>query len=172
MKKTTLFILAATFLVGGAVLSAAQGQFAGTWRLDPSKSSLGEMYGDIVPDITLVLAIEGNTLTLRRTVTVMGNERSSRAVLTMDGKECVNDGESFKGLKSTCKSDGVKMRIAGEREGARMTIEGGGEPQTDYFAYKFEEEYSLSADGKVLTVAQKMAMPDGEKSLTLVFNRA
>jgi hypothetical protein len=176
MKKWTLFLLAGMIAAGGTALAAADEAFAGTWKLDKGKSTMGHMYYDTVPDITLVLAIDGPKLTIRRTVAVGGTESSTQIVLTMDGKECLNDGESLKGLKSTCMLEGGKMRIAGMREamrvGMRMTDDGGGVPQTDFFAYKIEEEYSLSADGKVMTVVQKLAMPDGDQSLTLVFNRA
>jgi len=172
MKKRTILLLAGILAVGGTALTAADDGFAGTWKLDIGKSSMGEMYSEVVPDITLVLTIDGPRLTINRTVAVMGTERSSRWALTTDGKECTNDGESLKGLKSTCILEAGKIRMAGQREGITMTIEGGGEPQTDYFSYHYEEEYSLSADGKTLTLVQKLAMPDGDKTMTLVFNRA
>ena len=164
--------MAAILSSGGTILAAADEGFAGTWKLDVGKSSMGEMYSDVVPDITLALSMEGAKLTVRRIVAVMGMERSSLLVLTTDGKECVNDGESLKGLKSTCRLDGGKLKISGEREGVRMTITGDAEPQTEHFSYHIEEEYSVAPDGKTLTVVQKMAMPEGDRAMTLVFNRA
>ncbi|GEM_PF-3560609 len=172
--KTRMWIgLLAVLALGGSFLGAAGPEgFAGTWKMDPAKSTLDDMNGGIVPQITLVIGIEGGQLKLARTTAVMDIEKTSQMVLTMDGKECLNAGESFKDLKSTCRLDGGKMLLAGEREGMTMTVMGGGEPQTEYLRLPFTEEYSLSADGKVLTVVQKLSMPDGERSQTLVFDRA
>jgi hypothetical protein len=165
--------LLAILALGGSFLGAAgQAGFAGTWRLDPAKSVLDDMNGGVVPQVTLVIGVEGGQLTLNRTTAVMEIEKKSQMVLTMDGKECLNEGESFKDLKSTCRLEGGRMLIAGEREGITMTMMGGGEPQTDYFRLPFTEEYTLSADGKVLTVVQKLSLPDGERTQTLVFDRA
>ncbi|MDD8025566.1 MAG: hypothetical protein PHI34_03555 [Acidobacteriota bacterium] len=173
MKARSTLGLILFLTLGVASLAAADKGFAGTWKLDPGESAVQEMYPETVPEITLAIEMDGAKLILRRkTVMPQGGERTTLQTLTRDGKESLNAGESFKDLKSVCRMESGKILISGEREGVMMTIAGGGEPETEYFRYAFEEEYSLSADGSVLTVIQKMQMPDGQKTMTLVFDRA
>lgn len=53
-----------------------------------------------------------------------------------------------------------------------MRISGDDPPEIEYFKYDSVEEFSLSADGKTLTVLQTGQMPNGPRKTTFVFDKA
>jgi hypothetical protein len=170
MKIRAFLILSG--LMSALIPGAAPAQtpnFSGTWVLNLDKSDFSQV-NETMPLITLTIKHEGTALAIKRSIE--GLESEDRELrYTTDGKDCLNAGKSFKDLKSTCALKDGKIFIQGEAEGVTAASMGGGEPTIDYFKYKTVQEYSLSADQSVLTVASSLEMEDGVKKMTLVYDR-
>jgi hypothetical protein len=162
-----VLILLAVLAAAGAGLAQSP-DFSGEWKLDSARSELGEM-AMMNPEISLSVRQEAGVLSLRRTVVVPERTMVKSARYTLDGKECLNAGESLKDLKGTAVLEKGRLVIRSEQEGATMTIQGDNPPQVDYFKYDSVEEWSLSADGKTLTLVQTGQLPDGPRRTTFVF---
>ena len=172
MKTRSVIGWVMVLALGGASLGAQENGFVGRWKINLGKSSAQEIYPETLPETTLVIALDGANLTLQKTVSTSRGESTSRLSPTTDGKESVSAGQGFKDLKSSCRFEAGRLLINSEKEGAigRMAA-GGGAPEMEYFRYGIEEDYSLSEGNKTLTVVQKLLVPDGTKTITLVFDR-
>lgn len=85
MKKTALLLVAMMV----ASLTFAQTDLSGSWKLNTSKSKLGER--SFAPG-SLVLVQKDNNLSIESHTTFQEQEMTSTDKLTLDGKECVNTG--------------------------------------------------------------------------------
>jgi len=156
MKRAA--VLAFALVVVAAIGLGAQGtNFAGTWAFDQAKSQMPQMGGGgggRGPGGPMTITQTAAELTIERAG--MGGQ-TTKSVYKLDGSESVNTtgrGES----KSTCKWDGAKLVMTttstfGERTMTSTAV------------------YSLSADGKVLTVEQTRPGPDGDVKSTMVYNK-
>ena len=172
MKKTR-FLLSLAFVLSLAA-SAAYAQtpdLSGEWKLNPGLSDLGEMAA-ANPDIAFSIRQEGGVLTIRKNINVQGKEIVKNFRYTLDGKESFNDGESLKGLKGTAAFEKGILIVRAEQEGTTMHISGNDPPEIEYFKFDSVEEFSLSSDGKTLTVVQTAQLPDGSRKTTFVFDKA
>lgn len=169
MKKI-IFIVSAIFEVAflSGIVSGQAPDFSGTWRLNHAKSNYGEI--GPLPDMTYEIRHEGLRLTVRVLVERSENERRDMAYTT-DGRECLNNGEGLRDLKSTCRIDGGKILIQGEAEGATAMSSGGNDPEIRYFKYNMTQVFSLSPDRSVLTIVSKLDTNEGPKNIALVFDR-
>jgi hypothetical protein len=141
MKRTIL----------GAILCAslpllAAPNFTGSWKLNASKSEFGPM----PPPDSMSMKIDHQEpkLAVATKQSRDGNDFESTANYTTDGKECTNE---FRGnpRKSTLKWDGDVLVI--ESKGKFGDNE-----------YTSVEKWTLSADGKTLSIARHMASSMGE----------
>jgi hypothetical protein len=138
-----------------AMVLAAQAYGApnltGVWKLNLAKSD----YGPVPPPETMTRTINHNDPSLQISTYQKGaqGEATTELKYTTDGKPAEN-----KGSKGTAAWDGNKLVVDSVREmqGAEL---------------KFHEVWSLSADGKVLTINNHLTAPQGEFDLTLVFDK-
>jgi hypothetical protein len=152
-----------TAVVALAVGLAAQGapNFSGTWALDQAKSQMPQMGGGRGGP-----GGGGGPMTITQTAADLTIERQGgqgvmKTAYKLDGSESVNTtgrGES----KSTCKWDGAKLVV--------KTVSSFQGPQ-GAMTMESTAVYSLSADGKVLTVEQTRQSPQGEVKSTMVYNK-
>ena len=156
MKHLSLLTLA--LVVVCAVGLSAQGtNFSGSWALDEAKSQMPQM-GNRGGGRGA-----GGPMTIKQTATELTIERAGMGGQTMttvyklDGSETVTTtgrGEQ----KSTCKWDGGKLVVKTVADFQGNTME-------------TTAVYSLSADGKVLTVETTRMTPNGEMKSTMVYNK-
>lgn len=150
MKKC--FIAAAVFAMTFlAAQSQAAPNFSGDWKLNLAKSDYGP-----VPQpelMTRSIKQEGPVLQISTHQKGAQGEATTELKYTTDGKEVEN-----KGSKGTAKWDGDKLVVDSIRDmqGAEL---------------KFHEVWSLSADGKIMTIINHITAPQGEFDLTLVFDK-
>jgi hypothetical protein len=85
MKKLTLML--AAILV--STVAFAQTDFSGTWKLNPSKSQLGER--SFAPK-SIVIVQDVNNISIERHSEWQDQEMTTTDKLTLDGKECTNAG--------------------------------------------------------------------------------
>lgn len=135
--------------------AADKPDFSGEWTLNAAKSDFGPMPA---PE-KLIRKVEHKDPELKVTTTMasQGNERTQEAAYKTDGSESINKAGSGE-AKSVVKWDASALTIATKREVQGMTIEQ-------------NEKWSLSEDGKVLTVDGVIKAPQGELNLKMVMEK-
>lgn len=120
MKKI-LFLFSAVFF---STLLFAQTDFSGDWKLNTSKSKLGEQFSFAPKEVIIVQ--KGNDLSVETHSEFQGQEFTQTNKYTLDGKECVNAGFMDTEVKSTLSwSDDKKaLKIVSKIpfQGETMTI--------------------------------------------------
>ena len=156
--KTSLLLFAAgiaAFLLAEAPARGAAPNLSGEWKLNLAKSD----YGKFPAPLAVTRKITHNDPKLALTITQTGpqGDVTSKLAYTTDGKEVVNQvsgGES----KGTAQWIGDKLMIESSREFQGATL-------------KQKDIWTLSADGKVLTVDSHVSIPNGEFDVKQVFDR-
>jgi len=154
-QTTRLFSLTLLTLALGFVQAQAKTDFSGTWKLNAGKSDFGQMPA---PDsMTQKITHQDPSLKVNVASTGGMGDMTYDFSYTTDGKECVNhmgDNE----FKSTLKWDGDDLVV---------DIKGsfGG---TDFTA---KDRWTLSGDGKTLTITQHFSSAMGEGDVKEVLDK-
>jgi hypothetical protein len=151
MKKLT-FLIAALFF---STLGFAQTDFSGTWKLNSSKSKLGER--SFAPK-EIVVVQKGNNLSVESHSEWQGQERIRTNKYTLDGKECVNAGFRDSEIKSTAVWSGDKKSL---KITSKFEMQNGEMIMTA--TYKM--------DGKNLVIESSSSSSFGDRSETQVFDK-
>jgi len=153
MKRISF--LAFALGIGLLALAVAAPNFTGTWVRDKAKSDqmMGRGGGGgQAPDMEVTLTIKQDANSLEVT-TQRGDRPPAETKFTLDGKENTNTpGRGSTVSKSKWNKDTLVI------EGTRKFSGPNGDMEMP-----FKEEYSLSADGKVLTVTTTSATPQGDQ---------
>lgn len=140
-----------------AVLPAlAKPNFTGDWKLNTTKST----FGDIPAPDSMTYKIthdDPKMVTAQKQSGQMG-EIELHSTCTTDGKECTNEGFG-----------GAPWKTVAKWDGDALTVETKGQFGDQDFTTK--QKWTLSEDGKTLTIAQTFSMSMGEFSQTLVFEK-
>lgn len=137
MKKALLFI-AVSFLT---ISITAQINFSGSWKLNASKSKLGDQFSMAPQEI---IAIQnGNDLSLEKHIDFQGQTITVTDKLTLDGKECINAGfmDSKKKSTATWSSDNTSLKID-----SKIPMQDGGEVSVT-------ETYKLDSENLVIEMS-------------------
>ena len=152
ISRRFLGILAVLALA--ALPAFAKPDFTGNWKLNASKSSFGEMPAP--ESMTMRITHADPKLTTATKQSSQMGDFDQAATYTTDGKECTNEGFQGSTTKSTVKWDGDSLVVStkgqfGDNE------------------FTMTQNWTLSADGKTLTVVQafKSAMGEGEQKIVL-----
>ena len=147
MMKT--LILLATLMA--TLLQGAVPDLSGEWKLNLSKSD----YGKFPAPLGVTRRIAHNDPKLMLSTTQQGAQSNvvSNLTYTTDGKESVN-----KESKGVAQWIGDKLMIESTREVGSATL-------------KQKEIWTLSADGKSLTVDSHVSLPNGEFDVKQVFEK-
>jgi hypothetical protein len=152
MKKcfTIVAALAMTFL---AASSQAAPNFSGAWKLNLAKTDYGPIQ-QFAPEF-MMRTINHADPVLQISTHAKGpqGETTTDLKYTTDGKPAEN-----KGSKGTAKWDGDKMVVDSVRDAQGAEL-------------KQHDVWTLSADGKTMTVTSHLIAPQGEFDLTLVFDK-
>ena len=140
-------------------LAAQETSFSGKWVLNPEKTKLGEL-----PEIILEISQSEAVIHYKKTVKESGNEWVTRMSLSMDGKEGSYTDSRGNQLKCSCTFRDGKLVVSyqsRQRRGGKWVI------------LEIEEEHSLSADGKTLSVAHSERWDDkgGKWPRPVVFDK-
>jgi len=174
MKYSHWIVALLLLTISASPAAADPPDYSGRWKINLTKSSMEEIYPESIPQTILDIKLEGALLSIRRTIaTTPGGDAVERRYTT-DGKECLNSGKGIKDLKGVCRLENGRILISCEMEGAMATMAAGSGAMSslEYFRYEVDEEYSLSADGRELTLKQTLSLPDGKKSIRLLFERS
>jgi hypothetical protein len=146
-------LTAAMLLIASAVQAAPN--LSGEWKLNLSKSNYGSFPAPLAA--TRKIAHDGAKLSMTTIQKGPKGEVTSQLSYTTDGKESVNPspaGES----KGSAQWIGDKLMIDSSRE-----IQG--------TALKQKEIWTLSGDGKSLTIDAYVSLPNGEFDVKQVFEK-
>ncbi|HEY3741572.1 MAG TPA: hypothetical protein VGL53_17085 [Bryobacteraceae bacterium] len=155
-RRSLLPMLALAGLSAACLMAADKPNFSGSWKMDASKSDFGPMPAPDKLEQTITHADPNLSFT---TVSNGANgESKTDTVYTTDGKESVNKVRNME-VKSVAAWDGDKLVVKSKREVQGMEI-------------SLVETWSLSTDGKVLTIVRNASTPQGDFTLTTVMNKA
>lgn len=145
-----MFLMAASAVV---VLAADKPNFSGTWTAQMDKSDFGMM----PPPQSMSRKIEHAEPEMKITTTQKGErgENTSESKFTTDGKEATVKMRNRE-AKLKAKWDGEKLIVESKSEfnGAELTQ---------------KETWSLSENGKMLTISNDINSPMGATTVKLVF---
>jgi hypothetical protein len=152
-------------------LAGAEGKvnFSGTWILDKSKSDVSQFIGigndtDQVQNASMTMVVEQQGVSLRvtRILKSQGDERKEIHTYKLDGKETTNVG--FRGETVVARAfwEGDRLVVVSTRTKRVLMKEISGE---------IRGVWSLSPDGKILTIAAQVHSPRGEQRLKAVFDK-
>lgn len=154
MKKSVV-LLAVLFI---SALGSAQGvDFSGNWKLNSSKSKLGDQFSMAPKEIIVVQ--KGNDLSLEKHSEFQDQQFTINDKFTLDGKECINDGWMDSKKKSTAvwSADKKSLKISSKiamQDGGEMTI---------------SETYTLNGGNMVIEMSASSSY--GDMSETQVYDK-
>jgi len=153
MKKilALLMVFAGTFFPLGERAQAAGRNLSGVWKLNAAKSDYGKFPAPL--SVTREITHNDPKLVFSTTQTGPQGDVTSSLMYTTDGKEVVN-GDS----KGVAQWIGDKLMIESSREFQGATL-------------KQKEIWTLSGDGKTLTVDSHVSIPNGEFDVKQVFEK-
>ncbi len=156
-KRTIVALIYSVPILLSAAATPQTPNYSGQWKStsvaidpDPGYISLPAVVLDIKHE---GLLFEIKTTTLNSAVPNPPSERS----YTTDGKEIKSPGLGGGELRSRAYFENGKLIIEGEVEAtAKMTDDSTGKETIQYTPYAFRDVYSLSEDGKTLTIVRKI----------------
>ena len=154
MKKT-VFLLA-TFLVS-VTASAQLLDFSGNWKLNTSKSKLGDQFSMAPKEI--IVAQKDNDFNVEKHSSFQDQEFTINDKFTLDGKECINPGWQDTQKKSTAvwSEDKMSLKIT-----TKMSMGDGGE-MTIVEVYKM--------DGSNMVIESSSSSSFGDMAETMVYDK-
>jgi hypothetical protein len=143
-------------LAFAALPALAKPNFTGDWKLNTSKSDFGAVPA---PDsmTSKIDHADPKISNVSKQSSPMG-EIEIKTICTTDGKECTNEGFQGSTSKSVMKWDGDALLV--ETKGQFGDLD-----------FTAKQKWTLSDDGKTLTIAQNFSTSMGDFTQTLVFEK-
>ncbi len=155
MQRRFLVAAACTLVIGLAGAAQAKPNFSGDWKLNAAKSDFGPMPA---PDkMDRKITHEDPSLKYSTTQVSAQGEFTAEMSYTTDGKSTTNKTPRGE-VTGSAKWDGDVLAIGSKRELQGMEI-------------TQNERWSLSADGKALTVENKINTPQGDFEIKIVLDK-
>jgi hypothetical protein len=165
----TFFGLSLAVIAVGLVSAQSKANFSGTWILDKSRSDASQLLGvsegvekDPNTTMTMVVDQQGTTIMVTRVLKAQGEERRETHTYKTDGQETTNTG--FRGESVVARTfwEGDKLVVVATRKMKVLVKE---------LSVDSRGVWSLSPDGKTLTIDAKVNSPRGEQRVRAVFDR-
>lgn len=153
------------------VLASAQGKlnFSGTWILDKSQSDMSQF---MIPgedpekarnaSMTMVVEQQETRLRVTRVVKTPGEERKEIHTYTIDGSETKNTGFRGETVVTRIFWEGNKLVVVSTRPWRVLFRD---------VPVETRGVWSLSSNGRALTIAAQVHSPRGEQRIKMVFNK-
>lgn len=156
-----LFAFVSLILLSGSL--SAQPDFSGSWTLNESKSTLGDGPRMSVTSMTVTQQESLISIDLVQP-SWEGEEMKRSEKYTLDGKESVNQGMMNSSVKTitTWSEDKKELRF-----GKAIVFDMNG----DTMELKITDVWTISDDGKTLTVKSSMKSEMGDMNLVLVYDK-
>ena len=155
MTSRRFAVIFACFLLA-ALPALAKSNFSGDWKLNASKSDFGQMPAP--SSMTAKIAHDDPKLesSFKQSSDMGDFEIASK--YTTDGKECTNQGFGGSEMKSVLKWEGDTLVIDSKAKFGDNDV-------------TMQEKWTLSADGKTLTVVRSFKSQMGEMAQKLVMEK-
>lgn len=165
MKNKIAFL--SLVVVAAALFSfrMAQTNYSGTWKLNEGKSELGQFGARGAASKLVVDQKADGALSITTTSTNFQGEEVVATDNLTDGKEVEGPG-GFPGSKKKS-----TLKWAGDGQSFNLTNIISGEFNGNSFEVSVKQAWTLSADGKTLTVANSVSSPQGEFSSKAVYDK-
>jgi len=174
MKHAQLMIgtVAALLLAGGVATAPAQPQLSGTWVLDRAQSQFPSHEGQNKPvpdaqtpppEVKLRVDQQGDAVKVTRTMTMGTRERSMTDTYLADGSEQTRRG--YRGSN-------VVTRAAFEGDHLVVTVTQTRKSDQGERTMSQHSTWSVSPDGRLLTIDTTMQTPHGERAMKTVYVRS
>lgn len=173
-------VLTCALLVNALAAPAAPANFAGTWALNKSKGELPQQWANL-ESLTLTITQDAQQLTVASDMKMGADANAGgggggrgrgmgafppTATYKLDGTETTADATGGRGgtstLKAAWKDDGKTLEL---KRVTKFNFQGNDVTVTTV------EDWSLSADGKTLTIKRTSESPRGTQNSTLVFDK-
>jgi hypothetical protein len=163
-KKVIVSSVAVFAYIGIAATAVAENvNFNGQWKLNESKSELGE-FGARIAAQTIKIEQKTEGISVDKTTSFNGQERTNSEKLSFDGKETESTTFGTAKRKATAKwsDDGKTLTVSSvtvfERDGQKME-------------FKAIENYKLSEDGKSMTIDVNSTSSRGSNTMKVVYDK-
>lgn len=164
--KSMFIISAAILCICTSATIATSVNFSGEWKLNESKSDLGQFGGRGAARSIKVTSSDANSISIERTsVNQNGENITRKESLTFDGKEAESTGgfgNSKRKASAKWADDGQSMIIDAittfDRNGESMEI-------------KSKETWKLSDNNETLTIDATSSSSFGENTMKLVYEK-
>ena len=172
--QRTIGSLGALLLALVVTSAQAQPQFTGTWVLDRAQSQLPQRGGHgkgaadpqaQPPAVKLIVDQQGNMLKATRSVARGSHERAMSETYVVDGSERTE--QTPHGGSSVTKATLGGDRLVVNKTHTRPAKEQGQPAQT----FSRESVWTLSPDGRTLTIDTTMHTPRGDRAMKTVYNK-
>ena len=138
-----------------SLIAGDKPNFTGTWKMNPAKSDFGKM--PVPAKLERVVQHAEPRLTVQSVTSSPQGELKSVSLYTTEDKESVNTVRGSQ-VKSVASWVGPTLTIRSTRQVQNVEVVA-------------VEHWSLSLDGKVLTVINKISTPGGTVEATTVLDR-
>jgi hypothetical protein len=171
MKRFLYMLGGLSPIVLAVGLASAQGKvnFSGTWRLDKSKSDVSELLetgdrAEKLQDASMMMVVkqQGTTLRVTRTLKVEGKEKQGTYLYNTDGTKTTNTSPRGRSVVSKASWEGKNLVIVSTSELTILWKE---------FSANIKEVWSLSPDGKSLTIDAQIHSPRGDQRVKALFDK-
>lgn len=176
MRKAA-FILAAIALASAAAFAQKTPNFSGTWTLDKERSEINDR--SRIEAMTMTVGQTADTLEIATETKRMAPEAGGRGGMGggrfggADGKFTYSLKERETTTEQATPRGPVPVTLSAKLDGAtlKLTQKRTFSGQMGEITATSKEEWSLSADGKTLTVKRSLEGPMGTNTSTLVFTK-
>ena len=155
MKKIKILLLV---LLTTTVASSQAVNFSGTWKLNNSKSKLGQEFS-MAPN-QIIIAHSGNDMSVERHSNFQGQEYTTNDKFTLDGKECINPGWMDSQKKSV-------VVWSDDRKSLKITTKF---PMNDGGELTINEVFKM--DGNSMVIESSSSSSFGDMSETMVYDKS
>jgi len=161
LKRTlaTLAVFAVSAVSATAVTAQSKApDFSGQWELNPTKSDFGPMAQQAPTKGTLTITQTASSLKYSQAITTPMGDQTNSQEFPLDGTDHTATGMDGQPATSSAKVDGeaVVVNTKMQREGADITM---------------ASRWTLSPDGKVLTIDRQIGTPMGPLTMKLVYDK-
>ena len=162
LKKLS-FLLIAPLFIFSFISMPARTNFGGQWKLNEGKSELGQFGGFAAKSVKVEQ--KEDAITITQVNEFNGEQMTRTETLTFDGKET----ESSGGFGNSKRKSTVKWSDDGKILTVTFVLKLDFNGETNEI--KGTEKYSLSDDGKTLTLQSNSAGPQGDISSKAVYDK-
>ena len=148
MKKAFFLLTAILF----SIVLSAQIDLSGSWKLNTTKSKLGDQFSMAPKEIIVVQ--KGNDMSVERHSEWRGQEFTINDKFTLDGKECINDGMMDTKKKSTAVWDANKTSL---KISTKIPMQDGGD-------FSLTEVYKMDGGNMIIEMSASSSFGDMEET--------